>query len=149
VAEVFLGLGANLGDRPGQLRRGLELLEERGVRIRAVSSFQETDPVGGPSQPDYVNAAAWVESAQSPQALLQTLLHVEAQLGRRRSVIYAPRTLDLDLLCYGQTQLDAEGLCLPHPRMLQRRFVLAPLAELVPRMQLDARTVSEHLAALD
>jgi len=149
VAEAFLGLGANLGDRPGQLRRGLEFLSERGLQIRAVSSFRQTDPVGGPAQPDYVNAAAWIESARSPQSLLQVLLQVEAQLGRRRSVANAPRTLDLDLLCYGQTQLEAEGLSLPHPRMLQRRFVLAPLAELVPRMLLEARTVSQHLAALD
>ncbi len=149
MAEAFLGLGANLGDRPGQLRRGLKLLDECGLRIRAVSSFRETDPVGGPAQPDYVNAAAWVESSQSPQALLEMLLQVEARLGRRRSIANAPRTLDLDLLCYGQARLDSEGLCLPHPRMLQRRFVLAPLAELVPRLRLEARTVSQHLAALD
>jgi 2-amino-4-hydroxy-6-hydroxymethyldihydropteridine diphosphokinase len=149
MAEAFLGLGANLGDRPGQLRRGLRLLEERGLQIRAVSSFRQTDPVGGPAQPDYVNAAARIECACSPHSLLQTLLQVEVELGRRRSIANAPRTLDLDLLCFGQMRLEAAGLSLPHPRMLQRRFVLAPLAELVPRMLLEARSVSQHLAALD
>lgn len=149
MAEAFLGLGANLGDRPGQLRRGVRLLEERGLTIRAVSSFHQTDPVGGPAQPDYVNAAAWIECVCSPQFLLQTLLQVEFQLGRRRSIANAPRTLDLDLLCFGQSRLNLPGLCVPHPRMLQRRFVLAPLAELVPNLLLESRTVSQHLAALN
>ena len=149
MTEAFLALGANLGDRAQQLRQSLVALAERGVRIAAVSRFHSTAPVGGPCQPDYLNAVARVETSQAPLSLLATCMQIERQLGRERSVRNGPRTCDLDLLWYGGRSVREPQLTVPHPRFRERRFVLAPWAELVPRLRVDGQSVSEHLAALD
>lgn len=130
--SCFLGLGANLGDRLGQLQRAVDLLAATaGVRVLAASRVFETEPVGGPpGQPDYLNAVLRVETTLPPRGLLDACLRVEAKMGRTREVRWGPRVVDVDLLTYGDQMIDEPGLRVPHPRMRDRAFVLAPLREL-------------------
>ena len=149
MTVAYVGLGSNLGDREGTLRRALEALG-RQVDVTAVSSFRETDPVGLLEQPRFVNAAARVETELSPRDLLDVLLAVERELGRERRERWGPRTIDLDLLLYGDESLDEPGLTLPHPRLHERRFALEPLAELDPALVVPGRgRVDELLSELD
>lgn len=134
--RVFIGLGANLGDAVGTLRQAVEMLRVRpDVQVVALSSLYRSAPVdaGGP---DYVNAVAELRTALAPEDLLAVLLQIEQQHGRERPYRHAPRTLDLDLLLYGDRQLDTPSLTLPHPRMHLRAFVLEPLAELAPALRI-------------
>ncbi|MFI5183785.1 MAG: 2-amino-4-hydroxy-6-hydroxymethyldihydropteridine diphosphokinase [Vicinamibacteria bacterium] len=126
---VFLGLGSNLGDREENLTRGLAGLEAEGFGVIARSSLYETEPVGGPPQGPYLNQVVRGETDLTPEALLAACLRVEAALGRVRRERFGPRTLDLDILIYGDRVQDAPGLELPHPRLHERLFVLVPLAE--------------------
>ncbi|HXH87532.1 MAG TPA: 2-amino-4-hydroxy-6-hydroxymethyldihydropteridine diphosphokinase [Gaiellaceae bacterium] len=149
---AFIGLGSNLGEREETLRRALELLGERaGVRVVAVSPLHETDPVGYLDQPRFLNGAAQLETELTPLALLDALLDVEKALGRvREGPRFGPRTLDLDLLLYGDTVVDEPGLTVPHPRLHERRFVLEPLAELDPALVVPGRgNVTDLISELD
>jgi 2-amino-4-hydroxy-6-hydroxymethyldihydropteridine diphosphokinase len=130
-------LGANLGDRERTLRAALDLLaREQGIEVVAVSRFRETDPVGFEEQPRFVNAAAQLRTTLRPRALLERLLGVERALGRTRvGPRFGPRMIDLDLLLYGEEVVDEPGLTVPHPRLAERRFVLEPLADLDPRLE--------------
>ncbi len=148
MADVFVGLGSNLGDRPEFLRLALSALQNSRVRLRQCSSFRCTDPVGGPEQPDFVNAVARFEVLSKPEAFLYQLLRTEASLGRKRICVDGPRTLDLDLLMFGNHRLATSFLTLPHPRLTERRFVLEPLAELAPRLAVNGKTAFDHLQAL-
>ncbi|TMK93900.1 MAG: 2-amino-4-hydroxy-6-hydroxymethyldihydropteridine diphosphokinase [Actinobacteria bacterium] len=141
VTRVFVGLGANLGDRETMLRRALDLLaDEPGVELRRVSTFRETEPVGFLDQPPFLNAAAELETELSAPDLLARLLDVERRLGRvRGDARFGPRTIDLDLLLYGGETIRAPGLRVPHPRLHERRFALEPLAELEPELELPGR----------
>jgi len=129
---VFLGLGSNVGDREANLRAALRGLEARGFRVTALSSLYLTEPVDAPPQEWFLNAVAGGETALSPEALLRACLDTERALGRVRDVPRGPRTIDLDLLLYGDEVRDTPGLTLPHPRMHERRFVLVPLVEIAP-----------------
>lgn len=130
--RAFLGLGSNLGDREANLRRAVELLGAAGrIRVVRTSSLYETDPVG-PPQPDYLNAVAEVATTRSPRELLDVALDVERELGRVRDERWGPRTVDVDVLVYGDERIDEPGLTVPHPRMHERAFVLVPLRELDP-----------------
>ncbi len=135
MTTAYIALGSNLGDRQEHLDRALALLQEQpGVVVTQVSSYHETEPVGGPpGQEKYLNAAAELETDLDPADLLRVLLAVERQLGRVRAERDGPRTIDLDLLLYGDLVRDEPGLEIPHPRMHQRSFVLAPLAEIAPQ----------------
>ena len=148
--EAYVGLGSNLGDREATLRHALELLAGR-VSVVRVSSFRETEPWGLTEQPPFVNAAAAVETELDPRELLDVLVEVERALGRTRAgPRYGPRTIDLDLLLYGDLELDAPGITVPHPRLHERRFVLEPLAELDPTLVVPGRgPVSDLLRRLD
>jgi 2-amino-4-hydroxy-6-hydroxymethyldihydropteridine diphosphokinase len=136
MALVYVGLGANLGDREQTIHAALERLgAEDGVEVLRVSSLRETDPVGYEDQPRFLNGAAELETTLPPRALLELLLAVERELGRRRDgPRWGPRVIDLDLLLYGQEIVDEPGLRVPHPRLAERRFVLEPLAELDPEL---------------
>lgn len=130
MIRSYLGLGSNLGDRLENLRRALDLLEDRGIRTVRTSRVYETDPVGGPQQPDYLNAVAEVEAPGSARDLLVACLAVETEMGRRRGERWGPRIIDLDVLTFGDRTIDDPDLQVPHPRMHERGFVLIPLLEL-------------------
>ena len=142
---AYVGLGANLGDREGSIRRAAEL-----IGARRLSSIRETEPWGYADQPLFLNAVAEVETALAPRALLDELLAVERRLGRDRAgPRYGPRTIDLDLLLYGDRVVDEPGLTVPHPRLHERIFVLEPLAELAPSLEIPGNgTVQALLAGL-
>jgi 2-amino-4-hydroxy-6-hydroxymethyldihydropteridine diphosphokinase len=151
VTRAYVGLGANLGDREATLRRALELLDaEAGLKVVAVSAFRETDPVGYVDQPRFLNAAAAVDTALAPRALLDALLATERKLGRERTgPRFGPRTIDLDLLLYGDAVVSEPGLLVPHPRLRERRFALEPLAELDPALEIPGHgSVAALLAGL-
>ena len=146
---MFVGLGSNLGDRAAYLRRAVEALEglPRTSVVR-VSSVYETRPWGLVDQPDFLNQVAELRTSLGPVELLRSALAIEDRLGRQRTVRWGPRTVDIDLLLYDDLVMDTPELTLPHPRMLQRAFVLVPLAELEPQLQVAGRTVADHLHAL-
>ena len=153
MARAYIGVGSNLGDRRHNIERGLTLLEDVGSITRR-SNIHQTEPFGVPepeSQRAYLNAAVELMTLLTPRDLLDSLLAVERRLGRRRGTRNAARTLDLDLLFYSDLVLDDPGLCVPHPRLVERRFVLAPLHEIAPGLLHPklGKTVSELLAELD
>jgi dihydroneopterin aldolase/2-amino-4-hydroxy-6-hydroxymethyldihydropteridine diphosphokinase len=130
---VVLALGANLGDRAVTMQTALgELTAVDGIRVTAVSAFVQTAAVGGPPQPDYLNAVALAEVSLSPVELLDVCHQVEARHGRSRTVRWGPRTLDLDIITYGDLQVRHPSLELPHPRVRERAFVLTPWLEVDP-----------------
>jgi 2-amino-4-hydroxy-6-hydroxymethyldihydropteridine diphosphokinase len=146
--RAYVGLGSNLGDREATLLRALELLAaEPRLAVVAVSVFRDTEPVGYVEQPRFLNGVAAVDTELSARELLDRLLGVERSLGRRRSgPRFGPRTVDLDLLLYGDATIEEPGLSVPHPRLDDRRFVLEPLAELDPSLTLpDGRKVLDLL----
>jgi 2-amino-4-hydroxy-6-hydroxymethyldihydropteridine diphosphokinase len=148
---AYIGLGSNLGDREELLRRAVEALSaDPDITVSAVSSVRETDPVGLTDQPRFLNAVAKVETDLGPRELLDRLLAAERELGRRRDgPRFGPRTIDLDLLVYGDEQIDEPGLTVPHPRLAERGFVLEPLHELDPDLVVPGRgPVAALLAAL-
>ena len=148
MPRAFVGLGANLGDREETLQRAVALLAAaEGVEVLAVSELRETDPVGVVDQPRFLNGAAEVETTVSARELLDTLLAIERSLGRERVERWGPRTVDLDLLLYGDEIIDEPGLRIPHPHLHERRFALEPLAELDPELGIPGHgRVSELLA---
>jgi 2-amino-4-hydroxy-6-hydroxymethyldihydropteridine diphosphokinase len=130
---AYIGLGSNLEDPLDQLRRAFADIDKLpDTRMVARSSLYRSAPIGLLDQPDFVNAVAKIETALTPQALLQALLHIEHQHGRERTIRNAPRTLDLDVLLYDDMQLNEPGLTIPHPQMHLRAFVLRPLLEIAP-----------------
>ena len=151
MTRAYVGLGANLGSREETLRRAVELLGDAdGVEVLAVSELRETDPVGVVDQPRFLNGAVAVETTRTPRELLDLLLEIERSLGRVREERWGPRTVDLDLLVYGDDVVDEPGLRVPHPYLHERRFALEPLADLDPELEVPGRgTVSTLLAALD
>jgi 2-amino-4-hydroxy-6-hydroxymethyldihydropteridine diphosphokinase len=135
-----VGLGANLNDPAAQVEYALAELDRLpGTRLLARSSLYASAPVGYVDQPDFINAVAQIETSLAPRALLAALLDIEHRHGRERSFRNAPRTLDLDLLLYGEAHFHEEGLTLPHPRMHERGFVLLPLLEIAPDTMIPGR----------
>jgi len=150
VPRAYVGLGSNLGDREATIRAALaELDAAEGVEIVAVSTLVDTAPVGYTDQPRFLNGAAALESRLQPRELLDLLLAVEARFGRDRALVpvQGPRTLDLDLLLYGEDQIHEPGLEIPHPRLHERAFVLGPLAELDPALEVPGKGSIQTLLA--
>jgi 2-amino-4-hydroxy-6-hydroxymethyldihydropteridine diphosphokinase len=130
---TFLGLGSNLGDRLSALQHAIDLLAaEPGISVRRTSRVWETNPVGGPRQPDFLNVVAEIETTLEPLDLLRVVNRVESALGRTRDVRWGPRTIDIDILLIDDLTIDDDRLIVPHPRMHQRAFVVMPLLELFP-----------------
>ena len=148
---AYIGLGANVGPREVTLLRAVDLLAEADdVEVLAVSQLRETDPVGIVDQPRFLNGAVRIDTSLPPRALLELLLRTEQTLGRVREERWGPRTVDLDLLVYGDVTVEEPGLHVPHPRLHERRFALEPLVELDPELVVPGLgSVSSALAALD
>ena len=131
---AYVALGSNLGDKEGNLRRALELLEERGVEVVKTSTFICTEPYGVTDQPQFLNGVCQVRTSLAPLALLHILLAIEQEMGRVRVRHWGERNIDLDLLLYEDVVMDTPELTLPHPDMQNRDFVLLPLAEIAPEL---------------
>jgi 2-amino-4-hydroxy-6-hydroxymethyldihydropteridine diphosphokinase len=131
--RAFIGLGSNLGERDARLRRAVEQLPD----VVAVSPLYETDPVGGPAQGAFLNLVVELDTERTPRQLLEVCQALEADAGRVRIERWGPRTLDADVLLVGDLAVDEPDLVVPHPRMWERRFVLAPLADLAPEVVPD------------
>ena len=146
---AYLSLGSNVGDRTAHLRDALARLGAVG-RVAGISSFYETEPVEVTDQPWFLNCVAALETTQTATQLMGALLQIEQEMGRRRAQKKGPRTIDLDILLFGDEITDSPVLTIPHPAMHQRRFVLAPLAEIAPaaRHPLLHKTIRELLAEL-
>lgn len=149
-ARAFIGLGGNLGNPREAMRAALKALDgEPSTDVVRVSSLYRTPPWGRTDQPDFLNAVAELRTELPPRGLLSLCLSAEASLRRVRGERWGPRSIDLDILLYDALEIDEEGLRVPHPRMLERAFVLAPLAEIAPDLTIRERTVAEHLAGVD
>lgn len=135
--RAFVGLGSNLGDRLGHLKRAVELLIAEGIAVTGASSVYETDPVG-PPQPDYLNAAVAVESHLGPVALVTLLKKVEADIGREQTERWGPRVIDLDLLLFGDESVAEAGIKVPHPELTNRAFALVPVLEIDEDVELPS-----------
>jgi 2-amino-4-hydroxy-6-hydroxymethyldihydropteridine diphosphokinase len=151
VAEGLLGLGGNVGDVRTTLDRAVAALcDGRDVRLVARSADYLTPPWGVTDQPPFINIALVVQTTLAPRALLTRALAVEATFGRDRAreQRWGPRTLDIDIIAYGDIEIDEPGLTLPHPRLFERAFVLAPLAEIAPDRRIKGITIADALARL-
>ena len=150
MIDAYLGLGSNLGDREALLRAAIAALDATpGVRVTAISSLYETPPWGPVPQGPYLNACVALHTTLSPRELLSLCLAIERDHGRERAIRWGPRTLDMDVLLYGDESIDEEGLIVPHPRMAERAFVLVPLAEIAPDLRIGGRAIREILGGVE
>jgi len=146
IFEAYIGLGSNLGDRKQNIEKALELLGKTPkIKVCSVSKFYETAPVGFKDQPDFVNAAAKIETTLKPLKLLAVCQSIERRLKRVRTIRWGPRTIDIDILLYGDLITRSDKLILPHPEMHKREFVLKPLNDIAPGVvhPLSGKTVAE------
>lgn len=151
MKTVYLGLGSNVGNREANLRGALERLESDGIRVARRSSLYETEPLDLRDQPWFLNAVVKAETDLFPLQLLAHIQNVERAMGRRRMTPKGPRNIDIDVLFYGRSVINAADLEVPHPRIAHRRFVLEPLSEIAPELRhpVSGKTAREMLAALD
>jgi 2-amino-4-hydroxy-6-hydroxymethyldihydropteridine diphosphokinase len=148
--RVFLSLGGNLGEPAKAMGAALRILDsDPDTDVVAVSSLYRTPPWGKTDQPDFLNAAAELRTILSPRGLLELCLETEHRLKRVRQERWGPRLIDMDILAFGDRSVHEPGLVVPHPRMLERAFVLVPLAEIAPDFMTDGAVVTDHLAKLD
>ena len=148
LATAYLALGSNLGPRLEQMRSALRLLEAGGVRVRAASHVYQNRAIGMGDADPFLNAVVQIETGLEPEPLLDLCLAVETQLGRVRTAGWSPRTIDIDVLVYGEAHVETERLQVPHPRIAERDFVLQPLVDIQPDLKLFGKTVRELLDAL-
>lgn len=145
-----LGLGGNLGDPVHAMAAALRLVNgDADTRVTAVSAVYRTPPWGKTDQPDFLNCAAMVATRRSPRELLDLCLETERSLKRVRSERWGPRTVDLDVLVYGDAAIDEPGLAIPHPRMAERAFVMVPLAEIAPDLSIGGVPAGKRAASMD
>lgn len=151
LITAYIGMGSNIGDRESNLDTALEMLRmQEGIEVTAVSSYLNTAPVGYTEQPDFLNAVAELRTSLTPAQLLEVCRRVEQELKRVRIIRWGPRTIDLDILLYGNMVINEEDLIIPHPRMQEREFVLYPLNEIAPQAihPVMKKTVNELLREL-
>ena len=134
MATIYLGLGSNLGDRRANIDKSLSLLVKNGINILKHSTIIETKPVGGPEQNKFLNSVIKAETELSPFELLEVINNIEKNLGRVRTIVNGPRTIDIDILLYNKIKVNDSNLSIPHPQMLKRDFVLTPLKEIEPKL---------------
>ncbi|MDN2568277.1 2-amino-4-hydroxy-6-hydroxymethyldihydropteridine diphosphokinase [Aquibium sp. A9E412] len=147
---AYLGLGGNLGDPAAAMATALRRLDAHAaITVAAVSSLYRTPPWGKTDQPDFLNAVARLDTHLAPRALLEALLAVERGLDRVRGERWGPRPIDLDILLHGTATVAEPGLSVPHPRMLERAFVLLPLAEIAPDLRVAGAAIAAHAARVD
>jgi 2-amino-4-hydroxy-6-hydroxymethyldihydropteridine diphosphokinase len=146
---VYLSLGSNIGDRESHLRDAISRLEKKG-RIKSIASFYETEPVEFTDQARFLNCALALETEEAPEQLMESVLHIEQEMGRKRQQNKGPRTIDIDILLFSDTIIDSPKLTIPHPAMHERRFVLQPLSEIAPEVRHPVlkKTIRELLGAL-
>jgi 2-amino-4-hydroxy-6-hydroxymethyldihydropteridine diphosphokinase len=148
MPRAYLGLGGNIGDVRATVAAAIRRLDQSGATIVARSADYETPPWGKLDQPPYVNACVAVETDLAPEALLATVLAIEQEFGRRRIEKWGPRTVDIDILTYGDETIDRPGLVVPHPYMLERAFVVVPLAEIAPDLRVKGERVGDVAARI-
>jgi 2-amino-4-hydroxy-6-hydroxymethyldihydropteridine diphosphokinase len=144
--KVYLGVGSNLGNRQGNIKKAARLLGENGnIQVVRRSSFYETEPVGYKKQPDFLNCIFEIKTSLTPLVLLKVLKNIEKKLKRVKNIKWGPRLIDLDILLYGNKVIEKTNLTIPHPEMHKRRFILAPLAEIAPEIihPLKKKTILE------
>jgi 2-amino-4-hydroxy-6-hydroxymethyldihydropteridine diphosphokinase len=150
LTAAYLGLGSNIGDREANIRQALDQLQTDDLRLLRLSNRYETEPIGFHDQPWFLNQVAEFETELSPLQMLQRIQAVEKTLGRKREIVNGPRTIDIDILLFGDVVMKTAELAIPHPRYRERRFVLEPLLELNPALK-DPETgqpLSVMLAAI-
>lgn len=149
MIRSYLSLGSNIGDRIAFLKGAVDALKRsESIRVEGVSSVYETEPVGFTDQPDFLNIAVAIDTSLDPHALLDLCQSIETEHDRKRTVRWGPRTLDVDILLYGDEVVDSERLQIPHPRMTERAFVLIPLVELTPTVTIRGKRADALLQAL-
>jgi 2-amino-4-hydroxy-6-hydroxymethyldihydropteridine diphosphokinase len=148
MARAALGLGSNIGDKRGAVAEAIARLESGGIRVLQRSSDYRTEPWGLKEQDWFVNACVIIETALSPQALLDLCLVIERAMGRIRELKWGPRIIDIDILAYDEVALDTPTLTLPHPHLFERAFVLVPLAEIAPDLVIGGTRVADAQARL-
>ncbi len=134
MQNAYLLIGSNLGDKTAQLEKAVQYIQQECGEIVKRSAFYETAPWGFTDQPSFINQAIWIKTSLDPEELMQSLLNIEAKMGRIRTVKLGPRIIDLDILQIDQTVMETPILHIPHPAMTERRFALAPLAEIAPEL---------------
>jgi 2-amino-4-hydroxy-6-hydroxymethyldihydropteridine diphosphokinase len=142
--RIFLSLGSNLGDTEANIREALRLLSEK-VRITEISSYYETEPVGYKAQPWFLNIAVEGTTSLFSEELLQFTQSIEQKMKRVKTIVNGPRIIDIDILLYNDEMIMTQTLTIPHPRMLERAFVLVPLYEIAPGLIIDGRYIKEYL----
>jgi 2-amino-4-hydroxy-6-hydroxymethyldihydropteridine diphosphokinase len=140
MAIAYLGLGSNLGDRARNIREALDRLPSAGIQVLKTSSLMESEPAGGPPQNDYLNAVTKVSTSLNPLDLLSALKSIETRMGRIKTVRNGPRVIDIDILLFEGVTMRTDTLTIPHPRMRQRAFVMNPLKEIEPELNLNEQS---------
>lgn len=151
MADAYIGLGSNLGDRFANLAAARNAIEQDAGKITALSAIYDTDPWGPVKQDNYLNQALRIDALGRPRDLLEVLLRIERALGRDRKheERYGPRVIDLDILLYGDQAVSEPDLVIPHPRLAERAFALVPLAEIAPRLAIGGAPIRELVSRID